>query len=89
MGFLGVILIIILAFWLLGVIGRWLLRLWLLRKQREFAERFGGNAHAGGYHNGPKARPEGDVDVRQTARIEKKVNRNVGDYVEFEEEVDD
>jgi len=64
-----------------------------MRKQREFAERFGGqfgsNAQAGGHSNEPNARPEGDVDVRQTARIEKKVNRNVGDYVEFEEEIDD
>ena len=35
------------------------------------------------YSSRPK--PEGDVTVRQTASAQKKVNRNVGDYVDYEE----
>lgn len=32
-------------------------------------------------------RPEGEVRVQQTVRTEKRVSRDVGDYVEFEEEI--
>ncbi|MCH5306074.1 MAG: hypothetical protein J1E79_06285 [Rikenella sp.] len=46
--FLTVILFLFLGFWLLGVIGRWSLRWWLAKKQREFQERFGGAGSASG-----------------------------------------
>jgi hypothetical protein len=65
-------LIVILSFWLLWQLLKWWFRWWLGRKlaPREEPRR---------------RRPEGEVRVEQTARTEKKVNRNVGDYVEFEE----
>lgn len=75
------ILITILTIWLVGLLGRWLLQRWVLRKQREFAEQFGGGTGQARRNS----RPEGDVSVQQTAPIHKKVNRSVGDYVEFEE----
>ena len=50
--FLTVILFVFLGFWLLGVLGRWGLRRWLARKQREFAERFGNGGTGADSTNG-------------------------------------
>ena len=38
-----------------------------------------------GFGRSSRPKPEGDVTVRQTASAQKKVNRNVGDYVDYEE----
>lgn len=87
------ILTAIFVIWLLGLLGRVLLRVWLVKKQRQFAEQFGPDAQyrqsgwsraAGGQ---PRRDPaaEGEIRVRQTAPVEKKVSKAVGDYVEFEE----
>lgn len=77
--------------WLLGLLGRVLLRAWIVKKQRQFAEQFGPDAQyrqswtwtAGGSRRDPAK--EGEIKVRQTTQIEKKVSKAVGDYVEFEE----
>lgn len=52
--FLTIILFIFLGFWLLGLVGRWSLRWWLAKKQREFQEQFGGGQQTGtaGEHGG-------------------------------------
>lgn len=52
--FLTVILFIFVGFWLLGQIGRWMLRWWIARKQKEFQQQFGanGNATSGTFGNG-------------------------------------
>ena len=88
-GFLTFIFFTIVGIWLLGQIGRLLIRRWILKKQREFAEQFGAGA-AGGYNAGAgagraKNRREGEVHVQQTDGGGRKVNRSVGEYVEFEE----
>lgn len=84
--FLSFIFYTIITLWLLGLLGRWLMRRWLRKKQREFSEQFGGGAQ---YQRNRSSRRqngrEGDVRVQQTARIEKKVSGNVGEYVDFEE----
>ncbi len=78
--------ITILTIWLAGLLGRWLLQRWLQKKQREFAGQFGGGGQPRGRSSARRSdRPEGDVSVQQTAPIQKKVNKSVGDYVEFEE----
>lgn len=46
--FLTVILFIFAGFWLLGIIGRWMLRWWIAKKQREFQQQFGGDGTASG-----------------------------------------
>lgn len=89
------IIITIFIIWLIGFVGRLLLRSWLIRKQRQFAEQFGSGAQytqndwtrtaGGSFRNGGGA--EGEVRVRQTMPVEKKVSKAVGDYVEFEEEI--
>lgn len=45
--FLTVILFIFAGFWLLGVVGRWTLKWWIAKKQREFQQQFGGDAASG------------------------------------------
>lgn len=91
--FLSFILTAILVIWLIGLLGRVMLRVWLVKKQRQFAEQFGPDAQyrqsnwaraAGGSpHRDPAG--EGEVRVQKTAQMEKKVSKAVGDYVEFEE----
>ena len=90
------ILYIITGFYLLGVIGRWALRSWVRREQRKF-ERSGGNPAGGFYRTytwgtgtGQREaqqppRQEGEVTVRRTHAEEKKVDRTIGDYVEYED----
>lgn len=87
--------------WLLGVIGRWLLRGWIARKQREFQQQFGGDPASednrrGGFRgfyspfgntsHQRKRGKEGEVTVTQnTRRSQYEVGKGVGEYVEFEE----
>ncbi len=91
MGFLSFIFITIMVFYLLGWVGKILLRWWLVRKQREFADQFGqdqGSAYAGDRRQDgadDARKKEGEVRVEQAQATSKKVNRNVGDYVEYEE----
>lgn len=86
--------IVVLSFWLFGLIIRWLLRRWIAKKQREFSERFGGGQFGGtgsasrsgtGSARRNNNNKEGEISVHQTAPVEKKVSKAVGDYVEFEE----
>lgn len=65
-----VILIIILILWLLPKVLRWWLGRWVARRMAPPAE---------------KRRKEGEVTVENCPPPQKKVARDVGDYVEFEE----
>lgn len=98
MWFIEFIILTIIGFYLLGWIGKKLLGWWIMRKQRQFADQFGqgrgftytwGNKQGAGGTNakGPRNK-EGEVHVQQTQASHKKVNRNVGDYVEYEEVVE-
>lgn len=92
--FLSFLFFLILGFYAVGALGRWLLRHWIGKKQQEFAERFAGSSSEGfrgfSWNSGARTRRpsarEGEVTVQQTARAPKKrVSGTVGDYVEFEE----
>lgn len=85
--FLTFIFITILVIWVLGQLGRIFVRRWLAKKQREFAQQFGGPQPGGQPRNQSRrqSKKEGEVVVQQTAHLEKKVSKSVGDYVEFEE----
>jgi hypothetical protein len=86
-GFLTFIFFTILAFYLLGIIGRWALRVWLGKKQRQFEQQFTG-AQSNGWYGRPTEEPkrkEGEVRVDRSGTTHKRVNSGVGDYVEFEE----
>lgn len=85
--FLSFILILVLSLYLAGWIGRLLLRRWLMRKQREMAEHFGG-ADFRDTKRGKRGRgepKEGDVEIRQGTPARKQVNKEIGDYVDYEE----
>lgn len=88
-GFLTFILFAIIGFWLLGKIGRWFLRFWIAKKQKEFASQFGDQfGGGGGGSRTSQARQEetGRVKVSVDESAHKtEVNKNVGDYVDFEE----
>ena len=80
---LTILFFIVVGIYLMGLVGR-------RKEQREFAE----SGQAGGFsrtytRGGRKAsrsRAEGDVTVQQTqASPRKKINKNVGDYVDYEE----
>ncbi|MCD8073031.1 MAG: DUF4834 family protein [Alistipes sp.] len=91
--FLSFILISILVIYLAAQLGKWLLRRWILRKQKEFAEQFGRQAGGfGGFYGEPngksrrrEASGEGEIKVQRTRREVKNVRPKVGDYVDFEE----
>lgn len=93
---LTVIFVIIASFYLLGLAGRILLRYWIRKKQREFAENFGEGQGGftfkqytwGGRPAGSRSQRSartGEVRVEETRRVEKRVNNKVGEYVEYEE----
>lgn len=89
-GFLTFILIAILSFYVLGQVGKWMLRRWVARKQREMGEMFGADGGAfrqytRGGNGRREAKREGEVEVQRPVQPEKKVGKNVGDYVEYEE----
>ena len=95
MWFIEFILLTIICLYLLGWIGKKLLGWWLARKQRQFADKFGqgggftyswSNKYDTGKTNNQEQRnKEGEIHIQQTQIIQKKVSRNVGDYVEYEE----
>ena len=70
---LSFIFFLIVGFYLAGLLGRLLLRRWIIRKQKEFEQ--GGNPFfrtytwgGGGHSRNAKPKPEGKVTVEQTRR---------------------
>lgn len=88
-GFLTVLLFIVVGFWLAGKLGRWTLRRWVTKRQQQFEQQFGG-AYGSNQSSGRRQqRPEGEVTVtKNTSKATPSVSKSVGEYVEFEEEVD-
>lgn len=98
-GFITFIFITIVGFYALGLIGRLLLKYWVRKKQREFSQQFGQNPNAGGFYkqytwgasrasgnDTQQKTKEGEVKIEQTASAKpKKVSKDVGDYVDYEE----
>lgn len=97
---LGVILSIFIGFWLLGIVGRVLLKYWIVKKQRQMEQQMrdggfsGGFQGFGGFYNGraqssakqkSTSKPEGEITVEQREAHNKVVNKNIGEYVDYEE----
>lgn len=90
--FFGVILSIILGFYVLGKILKFVFRIWLARKAKEFQQRggfsgFGGFNTANGSNNqyNDTTKREGEVKVEKTIHDQRKINEKVGEYVDFDE----
>ena len=83
---LTVLFFIIAGFYLAGLFGRLLLGWWIRKKQREFGDGGFARTYTLGSRNASKPKPEGDVTIsRAQAAPPKKINQNVGDYVDYEE----
>lgn len=81
-GFLTFIFWCIVIFWLLGIVGRLLLRGFINRASRQYDER----TRAARSNQRPRTRTrEGEVRVENLNRKEKKVDGSVGEYVDYEE----
>lgn len=84
------ILFAILGFYLLGYLGRLLLRIWIRRQQKKFGNDPGAFYRTYTWGAGQRKeqhaeRKEGEIFVDQSLKTEKKVKGSVGDYVEYEE----
>ena len=90
-GVFKVILYVIMFFILIMLLGGLYLsyRINRLRRQAEEQMRGGNGTYSRStyreYSNQPKQPREGEVSVHQTEPKEKKINSNVGDYVDFED----
>ena len=90
-GVFKVILYVIMFFILIMLLGGLYLsyRINRLRRQAEEQMRGGNGTYSRStyreYGNQPKQPREGEVSVHQTEPKEKKINKNVGDYVDFED----
>ncbi|MEZ7883857.1 MAG: DUF4834 family protein [Bacteroidales bacterium] len=84
--FLTIIFCIILFFWLLGRFGPLLLAWWLKRRIEKIAGK-GGFYGANGFYQQQNNEPhkEGETYVENMGEQKKVVDKNVGEYVDFEE----
>ncbi|MEN6619066.1 MAG: hypothetical protein ABFC28_06165 [Rikenellaceae bacterium] len=81
--FFTFIFILILVFWLVARFGPLLLGWWIKRKVNKFA------GQGKGYSAGDERYREGETIVNSTKLQEKVVDKNVGEYVDFEETKED
>lgn len=91
-GFLSFIFYCIIGFYLLGFLGRLALRLWIRRIQKRYEQNPNGsnfkgyswNFGAGQQQQQQEQKSEGEVTIK-TPEQQKRVNKNIGEYVDFEE----
>ena len=82
MKFLLTVFYIILFFYVLSLVGRTMLTVWVRRRQRDF------NRADRQYKSNARARAkkeEGRITIRDTRTQQKRVDEYVGEYVEYEE----
>ena len=90
--FISFVICTILVLYALGYFGRIALGYYIRKKQREFQQQFGSASNhtrdnqssSSSYKDGAK-KQEGSIHVQQSTNTEKRVSRNVGEYVDFEE----
>ena len=75
------VLSLLIIFWLVGAIGKFLFRRWLRSKQRQFEEKFNYQKQ----YQEDYRRQEGDVTINGAPNMNKRINDNVGEYVDFED----
>ncbi len=82
--FLSVVFIIIIGFYLAGLLGRWLLRYWITKKLGNM-QGFGGGSGGRNAGRTDESRKEGEVRIDRRRASAKRVSSQVGDYVDYEE----
>lgn len=92
--FMSYILGIVLFFYLFGIVGRFLLKLFITRKMNQFSKGegtrgfFGGNftnSRSNSSQNSTSSHREGEVFISNNSQKEKKIKDRVGEYVDYEE----
>ncbi len=84
------IIIIVLSFYLLGKLLKWLLPIYIMNKARKFNEQnFAGQYNEQNSRNtkSNKKQKEGSVTVEVNENPAQKIDKNLGDYVEYVEEI--
>lgn len=89
--FIGNLIIFIGVVWLVGWVVRMLFRYWIARKMGEFAREAGASGSAQSRSgSGRGSRKEGEVHIDGAdPAASRKVRRDVGEYVDFEEVKED
>lgn len=90
MNVLTSIFFLLLGFYIFGLLVKLFFRIWLTGKMKRFQQKGEGSFRSytrgtGGGNNRSRTRPEGAVTVEQTDAQPRRVNRDVGDYVAYEE----
>lgn len=75
MALIKFVLILFIIFFLIRVFARYVLRSYVKNMQRNFNDR----------QNQQSQKKEGDVTINTKSQKEKKIDRNEGDYVDYEE----
>ncbi len=76
------ILSVLIIFWLIGIIAKFLFRRWIRKKQQQFENTFNYQKQEHQNFN----RQDGDVTIKGApTQYAKRINDNVGEYVDFEE----
>ncbi|MDR1348134.1 MAG: DUF4834 family protein [Prevotellaceae bacterium] len=78
--FLTFIFFMLLFSYILRLLSPYIMRRLMKRMEKKVTEQFNNTA------NKKQTKREGQIIIEQTDRKEKKVDRNIGDYVDFEEE---
>lgn len=77
--FLTIIFFILLFFWVLSKLLPYLLTRWVKNK-------FGAFSGGASFNNSQESGKEGDVFIDHLEKQEKVVDKNIGEYIDFEEE---
>ncbi|MDR3227243.1 MAG: DUF4834 family protein [Prevotellaceae bacterium] len=78
--FFTILFFIFLISYILRLLLPYLMRRFVQRMEKQFTEQFNNTTKQ------KQTKREGQVSINQTDKKEKKVDKNVGDYIDFEEE---
>ncbi len=82
MGFLGVILVVIIGYYMLKWLARWLTPRFVQYAARKMEERFQGQFS---YNDTNTQPPEGEVSIDKRPKRRRDSAKTVGEYIDFEE----
>ena len=82
--FLKVLFVIILIIYILRLLSPYIMR-WIIRRmEKKITEQFKNISNQ--QQNQQQKKSAGDITINKTDKKKKKVDKNIGDYIDFEEE---
>ena len=85
MGFISVLLTIFIVIYFLGIILKFLFKWWITRKMSQFGGAQGAGRSSRGEPGQSNKSKEGEVHVSQSTEDTHKVDKKLGEYVDYEE----